>query len=296
MKSVILVPPPLNNAFGRCEFPHCGRGTDQPRRRFRLKQQGVEHGWTSEIGACEQARNTQTGCPKKDRQRQGPQAALGAAEICSQEDIAKALVAARDPGERCARSATRRLQADKPKEDRGFAQALGGTQVASQGGRLSLRALDADILYQPCRQDLAENPTRPPTARQDRTETPVSSRLTPSFRGASETSEPGIRRLQREIPGSRWRAPRNDEDSSRADIGHAAVEFLAQPCAFARQGARRIQYVLRRGPGFGGAAIDLRDIGGGLMGALGDALNAAGDFLGCRALLLNCARDRRGDA
>jgi len=38
-----------------------------------------------------------TGCPEKDRQRQGSQAALGAAEICSQEDIAKALVTARDP-------------------------------------------------------------------------------------------------------------------------------------------------------------------------------------------------------
>ena len=67
-------------------------------------------------------------------------------------------------------------------------------------------ALDADILYQPCRQDFAENPTRPPTARQDRAETPVSSRLTPSFRDAGETSEPGIRRSQREVPGSRWRA------------------------------------------------------------------------------------------
>jgi hypothetical protein len=102
--------------------------------------------------------------------------------------------------------------------------------------------------------------------------------------------------MQREIPGSRWRAPRNGEDSSRADIGHEAAEFLAQPRTFARQRACRIQYVLRRRPGFGGAAIDLGDIGSGLVSALRDALNAAGDFLGCRALLLDRARDRRGDA
>src|SRR5260221_5530248 len=208
---------------------------------------------------------------------------------------AAALVAARDPGERRARSAARRVQADKSREDRGFAQALRGTQFTSQGRRLSLRALDVDILYQPRRQGLAENPTRPLAARQDRAEAPVSSRVTPSFRGASETSEPGIRRMQREIQGSRRPAPRNDEDSSRADIGHEAVEFLAQPRAFARQRACRIQYILRRGPGFGGAAIDLGDIGGGLVGALGDALNPAGDLLGCRALLLHRARDRRGD-
>jgi hypothetical protein len=36
-----------------------GKGTDQARRRFPLKRQGVEDGWTSEIGACAQARNTQ---------------------------------------------------------------------------------------------------------------------------------------------------------------------------------------------------------------------------------------------
>src|SRR5260370_305312 len=44
------------HAFGAREFLHCGKGTDQARRRFPLKQQGVEHGWTSEIGACAQAR------------------------------------------------------------------------------------------------------------------------------------------------------------------------------------------------------------------------------------------------
>jgi hypothetical protein len=112
------------------------------------------------------------------------------------KDIVKALVAARDPGERRARSGARRVQADKSGEDRGFAQALRGTQFTSQGRRLSLRALDVDILYQPRRQGLAENPTRPLAARQDRAEAPVSSRVTPSLRGASETSEPGMTRTQ----------------------------------------------------------------------------------------------------
>src|SRR5713226_4162502 len=123
-----------------------------------------------------QDRNAQTCRPEKYGQREGPEGEFGAAEICSREAIAKALVAARDPGERRARSETRRVQTDRPEEDRGFPQALGGTQFASQGGRLSLRALDVDILYQPCRQDLAENATRPLAARQDRAEAPVSSR------------------------------------------------------------------------------------------------------------------------
>ena len=114
--------------------------------------------------------------PEKYGQREDPEGEFGAAEICNQEEIAKALVAARHPGERRARSATRRLQADKSKEDRVFAQALGGTQFASQGGRLSLRALDADVLYQPCRQELVESATRPLAARQDRVEAPVPSR------------------------------------------------------------------------------------------------------------------------
>src|SRR6476660_3518951 len=74
-------------------------------------------------------------------------------------------------------SAARRVQADKSREDRGFAQALRGMQFTSQGWRLSLRALDADILYQPRWQDVAENPTRPPAARQDRAEAPLSSRV-----------------------------------------------------------------------------------------------------------------------
>jgi hypothetical protein len=36
--------------------------------------------------------------------------------------------------------------------------------------------------------------------------------LTPGrhFRGGNEAGEPGIWKLQVEIPGSRWRAPRND--------------------------------------------------------------------------------------
>src|SRR5258705_307345 len=56
---------------------------------------------------------------------------------------------------------------------RGIAQALGGAQFAPQGRRLSLGALNVDVLYQPRRQDVAENATRPAAARQDRAEAPV---------------------------------------------------------------------------------------------------------------------------
>jgi len=92
------------------------------------------------------------------------------------EGVAKALVAASNAGKRRARSETRRLQANQREENRSIAQALGGTKFTPQDGRLSLRALDADLLYQPRRQDLAENARRPIAARQDRTEAAVSSR------------------------------------------------------------------------------------------------------------------------
>ncbi len=59
---------------------------------------------------------------------------------------------------------------------------------------------------------------------------------------------------------------------------------------------RRIQHLLGSRAGFGGAAVDLHDVGGGFLGALGDVLNAARDFLRRRALLLDRAGDRRGDA
>ena len=41
---------------------------------------------------------------------------------------------------------------------------------------------------------------------------PARTMFSTSFRGACKAREPGIRRLRREIPGSRWRAPRNDEE------------------------------------------------------------------------------------
>jgi hypothetical protein len=59
---------------------------------------------------------------------------------------------------------------------RGIAQALGGTKFTPQGRRLSLGALDADLLYQPRRQDVAKNATRPAAARQGGVEATVSSR------------------------------------------------------------------------------------------------------------------------
>jgi uncharacterized protein DUF3175 len=97
MKSVILVPATLNQRLGGMRVPATGKGTDRARRRFPLKRQGVEHGWSSEIGACAQVRNTQNR-RQKCKSSASRQAALAAAEIGRQQDIAKALVAARDPG------------------------------------------------------------------------------------------------------------------------------------------------------------------------------------------------------
>src|ERR1700686_488780 len=130
---------------------------------------------TGENRACAQDRNAQSCCPEKYSDRQGSDGGFGADEISSKEKIAKALVATRDAGERRARSATRRLQTAQPEENRGFAKAHGGTQFVPQGRRLSLGALDVDVLFQPRRHDLAENATRPVAARQDRVQAPVSS-------------------------------------------------------------------------------------------------------------------------
>jgi hypothetical protein len=52
-------------------------------------------------------------------------------------------------------------------------QALGGAQLSPQKRRLSLRAFDADILHQPVRQDLAQDPTRSAGAGEGRTEASI---------------------------------------------------------------------------------------------------------------------------
>src|SRR5215218_1324406 len=67
--------------------------------------------------------------------------------------------------------------------------------------------------------------------------------------------------------------------SSRPDIRHETIEFFAQAGAFARQRARRIEHFLGSGAGFGGAAVDVHDVGGGLLRALRNILDAARDLL-----------------
>src|SRR5690242_2094681 len=68
----------------------------------------------------------------------------------------QALVAACDTRERRARSRARCLQTDQREEDRGVAETLGRSEPPPQNRRLSLRALDAHLLYKPSRQELAE--------------------------------------------------------------------------------------------------------------------------------------------
>jgi hypothetical protein len=118
------------------------------------------HDRTQEIGGFAQSGNTQDH-PKnrtKDKRTKGS---------------AQALVTTRDPGEQRARSGAGRLHADRSEEDRGLAQALGGTQFAPQGRRLSLGAFNADLLHQPCRQDLAKDATATTGAGQDGAEAAV---------------------------------------------------------------------------------------------------------------------------
>src|SRR5260370_41536600 len=100
------------------------------------------------------------------------------------------MVAARHKGKRRTGSEAWRLQTDRPEENRGIAQALGGTKFAPQDRRLSLGAVDAVVLYQPCRQDAAEKPTRPAAARQDRAGAAVSSRVILSVVPAKAATQP----------------------------------------------------------------------------------------------------------
>ena len=100
------------------------------------------------------------------------------AKVSSKTAVVEAMVAARHTGKRCARSQTRRLHVTGPEADRSLAQALGRTQLAPQGRRLSLGAFDADVLYQPGRSNAAEDATRAAEPGQGRTEAAVRQRIT----------------------------------------------------------------------------------------------------------------------
>ena len=71
----------------------------------------------------------------------------------------------------------RRVQADQREEDRSIAEVLGGAQLAPEIRRLSLGALDADLLHQSRRQEPAEDGARPAGTGEGRIETPVRQRI-----------------------------------------------------------------------------------------------------------------------
>src|SRR5690242_14473311 len=98
------------------------------------------------------------------------------------KDLAPPLVTARDARERRAGPEAGRVQADQREEDRLIVEAFGRALVASQVRRLSLRTLDADVLYQPRRQDPAEDATRAAGTREGGVEASVWEGLTSSRR------------------------------------------------------------------------------------------------------------------
>src|SRR5262249_55840748 len=110
-----------------------------------------------------------------------------------QECIAKTLVATRDTRKRRARPQARRVQADQREENRGFAQALRRTELAPQVRRLSVGAIDVDLLHQSRRQDLAEDAADAAGTREDRTEAPVRKRVTAVLPGEqAERTSPSV--------------------------------------------------------------------------------------------------------
>ncbi len=76
------------------------------------------------------------------------------------------------------------------------------------------------------------------------------------------------------------------------NIRHEAIELGAQAGAFAESVLAEFSTSSRGRAGLGGAAVDLADIGGRGLGALGDRLDAARDLLRGGALLLDRAGDR----
>src|SRR5437667_9127894 len=105
--------------------------------------------------------------------------------------LAETLVATGDPRKRCPRSQARRLQTNKREEDCGVAETIGRAQFAPQGRGLSLGAFDADVLYQPRRQDAAEDPAHPIGAREGRVETSVRARVIVDRLSTGHTREGG---------------------------------------------------------------------------------------------------------
>src|SRR5437868_7129947 len=110
-----------------------------------------------------------------------------------EKSIAEALVATGDPRKRCPRSQAWRLQTNKREEDCGVTETIGRAQFAPQGRGLSLGAFDADLLYQPRRQDAAEDPAHPIGAREGRVEAPVRARVIVDRLSAGHASEGGYR-------------------------------------------------------------------------------------------------------
>jgi hypothetical protein len=144
--------------------------------RFWLDRHGVDHGCTSDNSAFAQSCSTQDR-PSEHRKDDRSEGEFGAEKIRRPEGVRKALVAARNPGKRRARSEAGRLHAAGSKANCSIAQALRGTKFAAQDRRLPLGAFHVDVLYQPRRQDVAEDATRPAAARQDRVEASVWKRL-----------------------------------------------------------------------------------------------------------------------
>jgi len=135
------------------------------RRRFSAIMHGVDDGCAQEACIFTPSPGTKSIGSKSTGSKNA-----GSKNTCADdraEGRAKTLVAARHGRERRARSASRRVQADQREEDRGLAEAFGGTQRAPQIRRLSLGAVDADLLHQPRRQEFTEDRAQPAGAGKD---------------------------------------------------------------------------------------------------------------------------------
>src|SRR6266852_5893579 len=120
-----LIPATLFNAAERQGFPAQPQRNGSGPRLFSPSMHGVDDGCAQETCIFTPSPGTRS---------------IGSKNTFADdraEGRAKTLVAARHERERRARSASRRVQADQREEDRGLAEAFGGTQRAPQIRRLS---------------------------------------------------------------------------------------------------------------------------------------------------------------
>ena len=158
-----------SNAFGNAGFPHCGREPIRAIIVFRRK--GARHDRTP----SKQTHSHKTAARKFTADRPTEPEADS-----MRKQLPRRKSAAKPSPKRWSQRVTQESDAldlrhdvfklTDPKKIAASLKRSAAAQFAPQDQRVSIRALDVDVLYQPCRQDAGETAARAIAARQDRVE------------------------------------------------------------------------------------------------------------------------------